>query len=99
MATRRLSEDERTELEARRAKLALELKLIEGELRSDAVLPVAGGRSEGALRQRSEYLRKLYGRGGRYDGGSIVLSPRPVAPTHPAGREPSPWVGGVARAQ
>ena len=63
MATR-LSEAERTELEARRAKLALELKLIEGELRSDAVLRVARGRSEVALRQRSEYLRKLYGRGG-----------------------------------
>ena len=58
----RLSEAERIELEARRAKLALELKLIEGELRSDAVLRVAGGRPAVALSRRSEYLRKLYGR-------------------------------------
>ena len=57
----RLSEAERTELEARRAKLALELKLIEGELRSDAVLRVARGKSEVALGRRSEFLRKLYG--------------------------------------
>ena len=61
MATQRLSADERTELEARREKLRVELRLIEGELRRDAVLRVARGRSAVSLQQRSEYLKKLYG--------------------------------------
>ena len=62
----RLSADERTELEARRAKLALELKLIEGELRTDAALRVAAGVGSAArpgvhVSARAEYLRKIYG--------------------------------------
>jgi hypothetical protein len=36
----RLSEAERVELEARRERLQLELRLIEGELRSDEALRV-----------------------------------------------------------
>ena len=36
----RLSEAERTELEARREQLRLELRLLEGELRSDEALRV-----------------------------------------------------------
>jgi hypothetical protein len=38
MATRRLSESGRAELEARREHLQLELRLIEGELRTDKAL-------------------------------------------------------------
>ena len=41
MAARRLSEAERAELEARRAALELELKLLTAELRSDAALRAA----------------------------------------------------------
>ena len=52
----RLSEAERTELEARRARLQLELRLIEGELRSDEALRV-----QAAVRRRGH--RWLVGRG------------------------------------
>jgi hypothetical protein len=38
----RLSEAERVELEARRERLQLELRLIEGELRSDEALRLQG---------------------------------------------------------
>jgi hypothetical protein len=62
----RLSEAERTELEGRRARLQLELRLIEGELRTDEVLrvqaaarPVARPSVVGGA--RAEYLRRLYG--------------------------------------
>jgi hypothetical protein len=61
----RLSEAERTELEARRARLQLELRLIEGELRSDEALRVqaagAAARPSVAGGARAEYLRRLYG--------------------------------------
>jgi hypothetical protein len=60
--TQRLSAAERAELETRREQLRVELRMIEGELRSDAVLRVARGRAEVELHRRSEYLRRLYGR-------------------------------------
>ena len=64
MATRRLSESERAALQARCEQLQTELRMLTAELKSDAVLRVAGGRPAVALNRRSEYLRKLYGRGG-----------------------------------
>ena len=61
-----LSEAERTELEQRRAKLQLELRLIEGEVRSDEALhvqaaarPVARPSVVGG--ERAKFLRRLYG--------------------------------------
>ena len=67
MAARRLSEAERAELEARRAALVLELKLLTAELRSDAALRVqaearpVGRRPSVVSGARAEYLRKIYG--------------------------------------
>jgi hypothetical protein len=63
MAARRLSEAERAELEARRAALELELKLLTAELRSDAALRAARGCSTVEVSARDAYLRKIYGRG------------------------------------
>ena len=65
----RLSADERTELEGRRARLELELKLLTAELRSDEALRVQAATAEARPVQRpsvaggarAEYLRRLYG--------------------------------------
>jgi hypothetical protein len=62
----RLSEAERSELEARRAALELELKLLTAELRSDEALRVqAAARPERGVSvsagARAAYLRRLYG--------------------------------------
>jgi hypothetical protein len=58
---------ERVELEARRARLQLALRLIEAELRSDEALRVQAAarpmpaRPSVAGGARAEYLRRLYG--------------------------------------
>ena len=63
----RLSEAERVELEARRARLELELRLVTAELRSDAALRVQAAAPRSDVRPsvaggaRAEYLRRLYG--------------------------------------
>ena len=64
----RLSEAERTELEAKREQLLLELRLLTAELRSDEALRVqaaaadrAPARPSVAWGARAAYLRKLYG--------------------------------------
>ena len=59
----RLSEAERVELEARRERLRLELRLIEAELRGDAAVGAAGGRSVVEVSEREAFLKKIYGRG------------------------------------
>ena len=55
------SEAERVELEARRERLRLELRLIEAELRGDAAVGAARGRPAVEVSARDAYLRKLYG--------------------------------------
>jgi hypothetical protein len=57
----RLSEAGAKRLEQRRKHLESELRMLTAELRSDAVLRVARGRSDVELSRRSEYLWKLYG--------------------------------------